>query len=517
MMRTPLLTLLALTACDPFSNLPDQSTMYVDGVLWDPGVTAANDGVYVRLPYAGDLVRLRNDGRYDAVDLKGAEPVRLVSTPSGESILVFARWQSCEDPDVEYADDCDPDELEWTSELAVVTDGVRGAVTTVPAHLNQLAFTDDGSVAVAYLDYEPGQEIENENGVIDLTEVVFIDLASGETQAVSIGISPNNILFSSDSTTAVVMSRSKVVLVDLLSFEKLVEYPLTLDADDEIDPSDAVLTPGGTHVLVAIQGTNELYKLDLQNYSIDIITLDDSPSDLAVSAGADRTVLTYQSESRVDVLEHEYYGTETIELDEPMSDILLAEDQAVLFNTEDNTDYHDVYRLDLLTNELTEYRVANPVVEMQLTEDGQFAVGTLRPEGGFADDLDGYQDARWGLAVVDLSGDDSVSLVLESPPVGLALVQPEGSEKNYALVLLEGSEELLQIDLSEPSAPTGIELPAEPLGIGAMPSGDFFITHDVALGEVSFLVPGTTETTTISGFASADLLGDDELPRQGQE
>lgn len=514
-MRTPLLSGLGLllASCSPFDNLPDNGSHWIDAPLWDAEVTAATDGVYVRLPYAGQLVRVRNDGRFDTVDLKGAEPTRLVPTPSGEKVLVFARWQSCEDPEVAFASDCDEDELDWTSELAVVADGIREAVTAVPAHLNQLDFAPGGDVAVAYLDYSLGQDIEIENGVIDLTEVVFIDLVTGETEAVSIGFSPSNILFSDDGTTAVVMSRSKVVVVDLADFTVAVEYPLTLDADDEIDPSDAVLTPTGSHVLVAIDGRDELYKLDLDNYSIDILSMDDSPSDLAVSSEADRTVVTYRSLTQVDLIEHDYYSTESIDLDDPMNEILVTGNQAVLYNSA--TNYLDVYRIDLDTTELIEYRVANPLNSLELTDDGLYAVGIMRPESSYEGGLDGYQDDRYGLAVIGLEGDEAVSLVLESRPVGVALTQPEEGGANYALVLPEGGEELLQIDLVDPSVPTIIELPSSPVGIGALPGGNFYITHEAALGQITFVDPLTGEPTTVSGFADVDLFGDDSLPRQG--
>ncbi len=512
MTRTPsLLLALLLGGCSPWDNLPDQDSSWIEGALWDHELTPAVDGVYVRLPNSGELLRVRNDGRFETVDLNGASPDRLVATPDGEKVLVFASWLSCEDPDVEYVDDCEEDELDSNSELVVVADGLSEAVTQVPAHLNELVFSGNGNIAVAYLNYD-GDDIEIENGVIDLTEVVFVDLVSGETEAVSIGFSPSNILFSDDDGTAVVMSRSKVVVVDLEDFSVSVEYPLTLDADDEIDPSDAVLTPDGSHVLVAIEGRSELYKLDLENYSIDILTLEDSPSDLAVSSTSDRTVVTYRSQARVDLLEHEYYTTETVELDEPMTDILVTDDQAVLFNSDSN--YKDVYRVDLDTGELVEYRVANPLNDLTLTADGLYAVGVMRPESSYDDGLDGYQDQRYGLAVIGLEGDDAVSLVLESAPVGVALTQPEDGGSNYAIVLPQGAEELLQIDLLDPSVPTVVDLPAPPLGIGALPGGNFYITHDTTLGQISFLDPLTGDLTTVSGFADVELFGDDELPRQ---
>ena len=74
-----------------------------------------------------------------------------------------------------------------------------------------------------------------------------------------------------------------------------------------------------------------------------------------------------------------------------------------------------------------------------------------------------------------LSDDEMVSFVLESQPVGLALV--ESSATTFGL-LLEGSDTLLQVDLANPSQPVEIGLAAPPTGIGALPDGRFWILWD---------------------------------------
>ena len=508
----PLLTILAL-GCHPFDHMPDNN-LYTDGdELWSADLAAATDGLYVRLPYAGELVRLSDDGSWKVVDLDGAEPVDLITTPDGSKVMTFARWPTCkdDDPKIKTVDDCPSDELEWSTELDLVSEGARSATTNIPPHLNQLAFNEGGTIAVAYLDYENGDNIDISGGVVDLTEVVFINLTDGTTRSVSIGFSPSNILFSQDGSLAVVMSRSKVVAVDLGTFDKVVEFPLTLDADTEIDPSGAVLTPDGRFVLVAVQGQSDLYKLDLVNYSIDIVSLDAAPSDLGVSISSDRTVVTYAGKAQVDLLEHELFTNETVVLDEPMTDILVQEGFVVLYNSS-NKEYHDAYKLDTDTTELTEYVLGNPVSSMEITESGAYAVGILRPESGGGSGLDSYQDSRYGLGVLDLSGNDSVSLVLESEPVGLALVEDEAN--SYALLLLAGDDRLLQVNLATPSSPSIIELPAPPTGIGAMPDGRFYITHAADLGLVSILDPTTGVPESISGFATVGLLEEDLLPRR---
>lgn len=515
--RLPLLFAgLALSACDPFAHLPDDGWAWLDGTTWDPdSATGAVDGVYVSLPNAHALARLGTGGGSTLVDLDGAEVVRLQEMPEGDGVVVFATWPICDDPDpkIELVSECPYDELSQGYELALVQDGARSVVASVPAHLNTLSFSPDGAVAVAYLDYSSASDIPLD-GVVDLTQVAFIDLGSGAVSSLSVGFNADDVIFSLDGSRALVLSRSMASVIDLATFEETVRYPLTLDADQQIDPSGAAITPDGRYALITIQGSSDLYKLDLEVEAIDIISLDAAPASLSVNAEADRSILVYGSKARVDVLEHEYFALEQVELDEPCTDVLEGSGMAVLYNDVATT--HDVYKLPLDTLEPVEFVMSNPVDSMVLSADERYAVAVLRPEGSSSSgDLEDYADSRWGLGVIDLIDETDVSLVLEAEPVGVELVQSEGA--TYALVLLAGRDEVLQLDLASPSVPTAIGLDAPPLGIGALPDGQFFITHVSPLGLVSFLDPTSGTITVAAGFAATDLQGEQELPRRGED
>ena len=373
---------------------------------------------------------------------------------------------------------------------------------------------------MAYLDYASGSDIEID-GLADLGEVRFINLVDGTVGSASVGFSPNKVLFSEDGTSAVVMSRSKVVKVDLNTFEKVLEAPLTLDADAQVDPSGAELTPDGSTLLITVEGSSDLYMLDLDTVYWNIGSLGAVPSTLGVDSTTDTSVFVFSGQSEVNVLDNSRLDVfsqdsiESIDLEEPANEIMMSEGTALLYNTS-GTDYHDVYRLDLSNSDLIEYVVSNPVSEMRLTDSGTTAVAILRPESSFSDDLDGYQDARWGLAVIDMTGDEAISLVTESQPVGLELVEDE-SGAAYALVLLEGLEYLLHVDLSNPGVAEQIDLPAPPVSIDALPDGRFLIAHSEALGLLTYLDPTDLSQNSVSGFATVGLFAEDVLPRTGEE
>ncbi|MEL6349395.1 MAG: hypothetical protein AAFV53_40205 [Myxococcota bacterium] len=489
--------------------------------LWSPQTVSAADGTYVRLPFAGGLIRVRDNGNVAVVDLDGAEPTRLVLTPDGEQVLVFARWPQCkdDDPKITREGDCDSEDLVYRTELALVEGGDRqGAPIEIPPHLNTVSFSEDGAIAVAYLDYVSGQEISID-GVADLGEVRFLNLDTEEQGSVSVGFSPERVLFSQDNTSAVVMSRSKIIVVNLTDFEVVLEAPLTLDPDEQVDPSGAALTPDGGTLLVTVRGSSDLYMLDLDTVFWNLGVLDAEPSTLAVDPQNNRSVFVFSGSSEVNVLDNDGLSAfsqeliESIPLDEPSNQIRVQDGQAILYNNSSG-DYHDVYRLDLDNLELTEYVLENPVSELQLTPSGRYAVAIVRPEGGNRSTLDGYQDARWGLGVLNLDGDEAVSLVTETQPLGVAVI--EDGETSSALVLLADREYLLYLDLSNPSVKTEVPLPAAPVSLDTLADGRFLITHDASLGLISYLDPTDLSLTSIDGFATVGLLRDDLLPRRDE-
>ena len=508
-----LTALTLLSACETYQS--DTRS----GELWDTNVASANDGVYINLPYAENLIRVNASG-ISIVDLDGAIPNRLVESPDGSQILVFATWQECKetDSDIVFPEDCD--ELVENSVLSIVSDASVTSEVEIPSHLNTISFSNDASIAVAYLDYDTSGDIQVD-GFADLGEVAFIRIADGTKGSASVGFSPKQVLFSPDNQ-AVVMSRSQVVAVDLDTFEKTLEAPLTLDADQAIDPSGAELAydpeSGVTNLLLTVQGSSDIYMLNLESKYWNIGDLGSIPSDIGVDDTTAQSVFVFSGSSKAVVLDHTQLATlnssslQDVELEEPSNKALMGDGFALLYNDASGA-VHDVYKLDLLTRELTEYVVSNPVSELMVTDSGNFAVAVVRPENTGGSD---YQDSRYGLSILDLSSDESISLVAQSEPIGVALAEDETS--SYALALLAGSDTLLQVNLASPNSPVEVDLPASPVSIAAMPDGNFVITHNQSLGMVSILDPATLELQTMSNFAVTNLFEQKELPRtEGNE
>lgn len=507
-MVAPLL-LLWMACADPW-DLPGKGNVDLDGPFWDPALIAATDGAYVRLPATRTLVRVRPSGDYDVVDLQGATPDRLAVSPDGRVVLAWISWTTCADQDekIQRVDDCDEDDLGTEYRLALIEDAKVQAEWEVPPQFTRLEFNAAADVAALWLD--PTVQDVEVDGILNLTEVLFLDLSGGDPVAAPVGFAASDVLFTEGSNPrAVVLSQSQVAVVDLADFRVTVTYPLTLDSGQDLQPSDVALTPDGRYALVSVTGSSDLYVLDLEQEYIDIVELDGVPADLAVDASLDRTLIVYGNAATADVLEHDYFEVVSVDLAEPARHIEGGDGMAVLWN--DATSVKDVYRLEIETGDLIRYRAENPLLDLWVTADHAWALATLNAEGG-----GDFYDSHYGLAVFDLNDDDDpVTLAVSGYPLGVELVET-GSPT--ALVLVDGNEALYRLDLATASAES-LALDEPPVGIDALPDGTFVVAQDAALGLLTFLDPQTGEPTArAAGFAATNLYADrGRLVRRGEE
>jgi hypothetical protein len=507
--------LLAVSACG-WNHNPDQHVTNTDRPLWDPDtIVASSDGVYARLPQSGGVALVRPDGTFAQIDTRNGLVTRLSLTPDEQTVIAFVDRYFCEEDDprelrhIDDIDDCPSELLTTETELLTLVNGSIGTQIPVDNHFNAISYSNDGSFAVAFLDPSLGFDLENA-GVINLTSVLVMNLANGSSTPLSVGFAADRVLFTDDNTRAVVLSQSSVALVDLTADPptKSVDFPLTLDADTVVNPVAIDLTPDGRYALISASGRDDLYVLDLESPSINMVPLSGNPSDMVVvddwapddGVAQDRTVLVYDNARAIDVLDHEVFDIVSWELDEPMTDVTAGEDFVLAYHLNGNK---DAYRLDLASGDLVEYRLENPPVSLTMDPTEQFAVALTRAEGGYGEGVEGVYDSSPGMEILDLRQDKGRSFpyLLESDAVGIAF--SPGETALYALVLQSGIDYLYQLDLYTGVAGE-VDLSAPPHGIGALPGGTFFITHQTGMGMMSFYDPATGDITEVTGFA---LLG----------
>ncbi|MEZ4239781.1 MAG: hypothetical protein R3F59_27210 [Myxococcota bacterium] len=512
------LTLAALAGCG-WDHLPQQASTGSEP-LWDASdVVPTVDGLYVRLPRAGALALVKESGASRRIPLGEGRVTRIDAAPNGHTVVAFVERYRClsDDARVELPSDCAKRDLDVTTEITLVDRGEVTMAQPLSGAYNELTFSDDGRIAVGYLDLSQPLEVDS---VLNLTGVVVIDLERGTSQLVPVGFAADHVLFVQDEETgatveAVVVSRNAVAVLDVQDEvpREVVTFPLSLDPDTVVDPVGIDLTPDAHYALLSARGTSDLYALDLELHAINIVDLAGQPGAMAVDGPANRTAFVYPNLPLVQLLDHRFFDTQTIALDEPMDRIALGDQQAVLWSA---SGAHDLYRIDTRSTDLVEYRLQNPATDLFLAPTKEFALVLTRPEGGSGSGVDGLYDVHPGMEVVDLRSERSEPFLLEGQGLGVAFAQdPAGTTLN-ALVLQQDVDYLFRLDLYTRQTEE-IPLDAPAVRIGSMPDGTFFITHDRALGLVSFLDPDTGEVTTAAGFAAAGSLDLIELAASGEE
>jgi DNA-binding beta-propeller fold protein YncE len=491
-MTLPFLALLALTGCNPWKNMPDDGTAYFDDPLWDAGSgVALADGLYVRLPTAGGLVRIGADGKAEAVDLGDARVTRLLQTPDPTLLVVFLRRTACDDADAVLVNDCAEDDQQVTDVLATVRDGRLEAEIPLDTAYNEVTFAADGRWAVATLDVDTADL--SQAGVVSLNVVSVIDLESGVARPVPVGFDADAVFWTTDpdgdATRALVLSAGQLAVVDLTEGTPALDtrFQLSLDPDLVVTPREVSVTDDGSFAILAVDGSPDLYVMDLVNPNINIIELGAVPDAMVSLPEIDSTLITFANNAQIVLLPHGNFDPEVIALEEPLSRVVDVGAFEMLWAR----DRKDVYRFDPVTRELVEYRLQSGALSLAVSPDGRTGVALTSANGiGFP-----------GMELLDLTDDDTTPFRLEGTGIGVAFTADAGGTE--ILLLQDEVDYLLRLEVDS-LVTEEIELPRPPIAIGALPEGGpFYITHDAALGLVSFL--DGEELTSVAGFAVLGL------------
>jgi hypothetical protein len=519
---SPLLALAALTACDAGSVF-NQPT-------WDPmAPVAAADGLYVRAVRGTGLIHVRPDG-FVRVPVGDGEVRSVHLAPDGETAVALIRRTRCDPRDprqaagFRYVYECDITDRRVRGELAVIRGGEVERAARIGGQYNSVSFSPDGRWAMAWLDPAGPSDLRGV-GVVDLTSVQMLDVTNGATTTVSVGFAASSVLFSDDGARAVVLSQDSVAVVDLTGEQprRSTVFPLTLQAGQTFTPVALGLTPDGEHVLVAAQGRDDLYALRLDPPSINLINLSGTPAAMAILpptnpggdretdplARDDRTVLVHRNVARADIVDHDGFDVESVDLAGVVDSITTLDRTTLLWRQSAG---RDAYHLNLEARSATRFHLQGSAFDLRVAPGGQRAVALTLPGDA------SFGESAYGLEILDLSDarGRTVPFRLEGPAVGLAFAR--GDLRLDALLLQRHVDYLVELDLLT-SQQRELRLAAPPASIGAMPGdgGGFWITHQAALGLVSFYDPATGRLDEVSGFAASGLLEYVPLDRSDDE
>ncbi len=502
--RTLLMLALLTTGCGRYDIDPGHYTEEVG--LWDPQSALPTDaGLFVRLTRAGDVALLTPGKDTVRVHLDDAE-IDSIEAGAGGAVLARSTEFVCDAGATpsKYVADCPSDRLTQVGRADLIDASGSVARFDVGAWYGAFTFSADGHFAVAPID---ANRPTAGGGLVNLTSVLVIDEETKTSYEVSVGFAADRVIFRNDADGKaigmLVLSRSEVADVDLTSQVAVLRatYPLTLDAGQTVTPIDVALTPDNHYALITIEGSGDLYVLDLESPSINIVALAGHPSALLVDPVSDRTYISYKASSRIDVLDHVRFDVETLDVDSATDHLVQGPGFVFAYS---RSGALDGYRIDTTTFAVDRYRFTQPPTRVELAPDGTAAIaltataGVGRLEVADLRQVDGKVDTD--VKPFGLDG------------VGVGLTFASDADGSRALILQDGVDTLYS--LSWPSLQVkAVDLPSPPAAIGTMPDGTFYITHQDALGLVTFL-DDADNLVEVNGFGQLGML---DRPRLTQE
>jgi len=524
-MRTTLFALtaaLALTACEGWGTSHP--------AIWDArDVVAAQDGLYVRLLSdrsgvgGSGLVHVRPDGA-SIVDVGPGELSWIALAPDDQTAVGLVRRTRCEPRDpkdargARYVRDCPTDARKIRGDLIAVSGGEVTGTSRVSPHYNTVTFSNDARWAIVWLDATRDIDVRG-IGVVDLTSVQVVDLATFTTTPVSVGFAASRVLFTEDGNRAVVLSQDSVALIELTAERPArgTVFPLTLEAGQTFTPVGVGLTPDGRYALVTALGRDDLYALRLDPPSINLVNLSGRPAAMAILpptnpagdratdplARDDRTVIVHESTAAVDLVEHDSFDVDSLSLSSLVNRIEHLGRTALLWRQNEG---FDAYHLDLGARRTTRFRLQNPASNTFISPGRTHAIALTRPRGGGGAGIGGLYANSPGLEILDLRDDRGRTTPFLLEDIGVGLAFTESDVRLDALVLQRDTDYLLELDLLT-LRQQELQLIEAPVAIGALPAtSGFWVTHDAPLGLISFYDPATGEINEVGGFAAYGLL-----------
>lgn len=492
-MRRALPLLLALAACDR-----GPQNWRGAGALWTPGATVATpSGLYVQLT-GGRLSRVTPEGATPLPEIPGVIR-RVLPDAGGDGVLVFSDAQRCEgieDPQDQYAAErfCEDAGGDWRSDLWLTRVGETvGEPISLP--MPYAAAIQSGDRLLLW--WDPTSELVAP-GIINLTSALSVDLAAGTVSQVSLGFTPNAGLFVGAGERALVASDREVSLVDVASGATAVRFPLTLSTYDTVGTDLLAITPDGRYALVPATTVSDLYVLDLDLHTINMIEMPRNVRALHVDAAHDSTLIAADADPGLSRLDHASFSLR--EIGAPRATDLAAIPGGEVLAWHEGS--RAVSRLNLDTNRVVDYLTQGVPRRVDIAPDGSFAVvvsGDVveRFDSGYNEDFSGASTVD----VLDLRGDDAVPYRVEGSVAGVTFTD-DGTDA-VALIMQAGANEL--VALAADGVRGSVDLDRPPVAVGAY--GDLvYVVHDDPLGRITFYNPANGEQTVSEGFAKHRLV-----------
>lgn len=443
--------------------------------------------VFVPNPDRDTITRIRVDTLAVDTTPVGSDPQIVQTTADYTSAVVFNRG----DDTVSILD----------------TGSLEQRRVEVRENLNDLRLSPDGDWAVLW--HNRANERPDDppvDGLQSFNEASFVHLPSARHVPMAVGFNPRNVVFTPDSTLAVVVADAYLATVDLTVSEP---QPVLLELSDGASPpppaEEVVLARDGSFAWVRQFGATELLVVDLVDGLIDRVPAGTHPTDLDLSADGTEAIALARGSQELWVYQADDPALTPrvvpLPADGPYGSLVVdpSNEVGLLYTTASLVERYAVW--DRLSDTILERPLVKPVDGIVVTPTGESAMVFHPPEDG--PQTEDLFAGAWAITMVSLSDLRTNPLRLPAEPTAFA----NSTDGAYGFFIMDG-EPLLEILDYTTLLHDERELRSVPEFLGVLPDRSpldddappAWVSQEHPLGRISFYDADDDSLETLTGF-----------------
>jgi hypothetical protein len=381
---------------------------------------------------------------------------------------------------------------------------------TIADNLNDMVISPDGTHAVVYHNYIPGEEA-NFRGILvfNTFSVVNLTTTTDDTTTLSIGGgAPQEVVFTPLGDKFIVISNNRCFVVPTAYPTNSHYIELWPDPSIIVVPDQVVITPQGDIALIRSYAENAVYAINLLVPSIMNVFTENQPTWVSIYPDGNIGLIVDQGTNSVSILSFDHSSITisevAVSLTTPASAVAMSSSCTGGMCTVSDTTYSALlYAPSSSSMSITYLKIKNGIISTTVYG------GLIAPVQSilFAPDdpakavilhrASSLPNAAYPVSLIDVDSQDVNPFYIKEAPSSVVFTRnQEGDE--FLWMTLNSQNELVYYDLT--SGLSGfLTIPSMPDTMGVS-NNTLFISHDQPLGFITLLDINSLNMRFVSGF-----------------
>lgn len=380
---------------------------------------------------------------------------------------------------------------------------------TIADNLNDMVISPDGTHAVVYHNYIPGEEATF-NGILVFNTFSVVNLTTTTDDTINLSIgggAPQEVIFTPSGGKFIVISRNRCFVVPTASPLNDNYIELWPDPSKIVVPDQVAITPQGDIALIRAYSENAVYIINILAPSMLNVLTENQPAQIGIYPDGNTGLIVDAGSDSVSVLEFNHgSGTvseQAVSISTPVSAAATSFSCTGTCSLSTTTYSALLYSPASGSESITYLKIKNGIISTTvyggLVEPVQ-SIAFLPDEPTKAliqHSTSNLPNAAYPLSIVNLDTQEVNFFYIQNMPSSVICARNQAGE-DLLFMTLSGLHELVYYDLTS-SMSGHLTLPAMPDTMG-ISNNTLFISHDQPLGFITLLDINSFKMRSVSGF-----------------